>query len=113
MIISERIFKLLKEKNIKQKEFAKKTGISESTISDWKRKQTNPASDKIMKICEVLDVSPYELLSPDDNSRFASNDKYVVEKGSDEYVVVRSMRELDIARRNRIVGYAEALAHIN
>ena len=43
MIISERVFKLLKEKNISQKEFSEATGIAQSTISDWKRKKTNPA----------------------------------------------------------------------
>ena len=38
--ISDRIFELLKERGMSQKEFAEKTGIAESTISDWKRKKT-------------------------------------------------------------------------
>ena len=63
MIISEKIYLLMEQRGISQKEFANRTGISQSTISDWKRKKTNPAADKIMKICEVLHVSPYELLS--------------------------------------------------
>lgn len=61
--VSDRIFELLKEKGMSQKEFAAKTGIAESTISDWKKKKTNPVSDKILIISEVLGVSPYELLS--------------------------------------------------
>ena len=48
---------------MRQKEFSEWTGISQSTISDWKRKKTNPSADKILKICEVLGVTPYELLS--------------------------------------------------
>ena len=36
MLISERIFELLLSKEMSQKEFSKKTGISQSTISDWK-----------------------------------------------------------------------------
>lgn len=63
MTISERIFVLLKERGFTQKEFSKKTGIAESTISDWKKKGTNPVSDKILVICDVLEVSPYYLLS--------------------------------------------------
>ena len=63
MTISERIFELLKERGYTQKEFSKKTGIAESTISDWKKKGTNPVSDKILTICDVLEVSPYYLLS--------------------------------------------------
>ena len=64
--ISGRIFELLRARNMSQKEFAQKTGIAESSISDWKKKRTNPGSDKILIICEVLGVTPYELLSGDD-----------------------------------------------
>ena len=39
MIISERIFKILKDKNMTQMEFAKRAGFSNSAISDWKRKK--------------------------------------------------------------------------
>ncbi len=38
--VSDRIFELLKEKGMSQKEFAAKTGIAESTIRDWKKKKT-------------------------------------------------------------------------
>ena len=48
--ISDKIFSLLKEKEMSQKEFAQRTGIAESSISDWKKKRTNPVSDKILII---------------------------------------------------------------
>ena len=38
MLISERIYKYLEERGMSQNEFAKRTGISQSTISDWRRK---------------------------------------------------------------------------
>lgn len=41
-VISEKIFELILRNSITQKEFSEKTGISQSTISDWKRKGTNP-----------------------------------------------------------------------
>ena len=63
MTISEKIFRLLDEQKMSQKEFSNKTGIPQSTISDWRKKNTNPASDKILIICEVLGITPYELLS--------------------------------------------------
>lgn len=37
--ISDKIFELLKEKRMSQKEFAQRTGIAESSISDWKKKK--------------------------------------------------------------------------
>lgn len=51
MLISERIFLLMDKNGLSQKEFSEQTGISQSTISDWKRKKTNPSADKILKIC--------------------------------------------------------------
>ncbi len=42
MTISERIFKILKERNISQSAFCKVTGLSGRTVSDWKTKNTNP-----------------------------------------------------------------------
>ena len=49
MTISERIFKLMEDREVTQMEFSKATGIAQSTISDWKRKKTNPSADKIMR----------------------------------------------------------------
>ena len=63
--VSDRIFELLKERKMSQKEFSKKTGIAESTISDWKKKRTNPVSDKILIICEVESSVPREVFSGD------------------------------------------------
>lgn len=62
MIISERLFKIMKKKNVSQYELANITGITQSTISDWKTKKTNPSADKLMKICDALDISIEELL---------------------------------------------------
>ena len=38
-------------------------GIANSTVSEWKKKKTNPSSDKIMDICAVLGVTPEQLLT--------------------------------------------------
>ena len=61
MIISERIIKVLKERNMTQAEFAKQVGISTSTISEWKKRKTNPTVEKIMDICNVLQIPEKEL----------------------------------------------------
>lgn len=63
MLISERIFKILAEKNMTQAEFAKRVGIAGSTVSEWKKKKTNPSAEKILDICLVLEVTPEQLLS--------------------------------------------------
>ena len=35
--------------------------IQRHTIYDWQRKNTNPGADKIMVICEALQITPEEL----------------------------------------------------
>ena len=109
MIISERIFHLMEQRKMSQKEFSERTGISPSTISDWKRKRTNPASDKIMLICDVLDVTPYELLSGIEKKKYTQMDYVIVDKASEDYVFLEDMRSLDSKRRERLAGYLQAL----
>ncbi len=57
MTISQRIFLLLKEKSLKQKDLAIQTGISSSAVSDWKKKGTNPAAENLSVIADFLGVS--------------------------------------------------------
>ncbi len=68
MTISDRIFEKLRQIDMSQKTFSEKTGISQSTISEWKSKRTNPTSEKIMIICNVLGVTPEWLLSGIENT---------------------------------------------
>lgn len=50
--------KLMDEKNINQVELAKKTGISQSSLSDYLRGVYIPKQDKIHLIADALGVSP-------------------------------------------------------
>lgn len=108
MVISERIFYILEEKGITQKEFSEKTGISQSTISDWKRKKTNPSADKILKICETLNVTPYELLSERSNMVVDKVD-YLIALNDQEAVLLEEFRNLDNRKKDRLMGYLDAL----
>ena len=112
MLISERIYQYMNEKGISQLEFSKRTGISQSTVSDWKRKGTNPSADKIMIICDVLDISPYELLLGTENEKlknYNQPDYVIIDKNSREYMLVESFQRLDSDAQKRLEGYMEAL----
>lgn len=106
MLISERIYKLLSEKGMSQKEFCEKTGISQSTVSDWRRKKTNPSADKILIICEILGVSPYQILSGTENSCL---DYVVIDKQSKEFQILENYRRLNSDAQKRMEGYMKAL----
>lgn len=114
MTISERILKVLKDRNMTQVEFAKQVGIATSTISEWKKKKTNSAADKIMNICNVLQITPEQLLtgkgiedeeeiaaaSPE--SRFTPYDIQLIE----------DFHGLKEEQQKRLVAYMEALRKI-
>lgn len=115
MLISERVYQYMKERGITQLEFSKRTGISQSTVSDWRRKGTNPSADKIMIICDVLGISPYELLLGTENEKlknYNQPDYVIIDKNSREYVLVETFQRLDSDAQKRLEGYMEALKSI-
>lgn len=109
MIISQKIFSMMEQRGMTQKDFSEQTEISQSTISDWKRKKTNPSADKILKICEVLQITPYELLSDVDTKDGCSEVDYIIQN-KDESILLESFRRLDIKQKQRVLGYLEALS---
>ena len=112
MLISERIYKYLAERGMSQIEFAKKTGISQSTISDWRRKGTNPSADKIMIICEVLEISPYELLLETENEKhkiYKELDYIIIDKQSKEYILIDLYRNMNLDTKKHLEAYMQTL----
>ena len=109
MTISERIFEIMGRQGLSQKEFSERTGIPQSTISDWKGKKVNPGADKIMIICEVLSVHPYELLSGTENKNYEEPDFLMIDRKSEEYLLLEKYRSLDTNEKARVRGYLEAL----
>ena len=111
MTISEKIFDILDTRGITQKKFSLATGIPQSTISDWRKKNTNPSSDKILAICDFLDVTPYELLSnvQEEGNRANKVGYRIVVEGTDEDLLLETYEKLDVKARGRLIGYIQAL----
>ena len=92
MIISERIFQIMEEKEIQQIELSERTGIAQSTIADWKRIKTKPSADKIMIICDALNVSPEDILF--DTMTSKQKVIYAVEKVQTGKITINQGRKL-------------------
>jgi len=112
MTISERIFERLSAISMSQKEFSEKTGIQQSTISEWKKNKTNPSSDKIMAICIALDVTPEWLLSGvgPAGGRMDRQDYFLIDKTTELGNLIKIYNNLDSGFRERVLGYAAAFA---
>lgn len=112
MTISERIFERLNEISMSQREFSEKSGIKESAISEWKKKKSNPSSEKIMSICKTLNVTPEWLLSGVDaaGNRSKNRDYYTIRKDTEIGQLINYYNELEPEFRHRVMGYVEAFA---
>ena len=111
MTISDRIFEKLKERNMSQRVFAESTGITQSAISEWKIRRTNPTSEKIMIICKVLEVSPEWWLSGSGDAGERRNDIpwYVVDRDTEMGELLTAFHKMTPQQRERLRGYVEAL----
>ena len=111
MTIRDRIFEKLEELNMTQKEFSLRTGIPQTTVSDWRKKKTSPTAEKIMVICKVLGVTPEWLLSGVETRGTRSNpmEWYAVDAGTEAGYIIIAYNSFDASRQARLFGYVQAL----
>ncbi len=92
----------MKDRGMSQKQFAGLTGISESTVSDWKRKHLNPGADKLPAICRALGVSVESLLGMD-----AADTDYIADDGT--VMLIEKYRNLSPDMQRRLMAYMDVL----
>ena len=109
MIISERIFYTMEQKNMSQLELSKRTGIATSNISDWKKKKTNPKADCLLSICDALDITPEQLLTGkgiDPEYKDADMDYEVTRS---DIKILKQIHSLGDDQYKRLMAYMKAL----
>lgn len=57
-------------KNWTEYQLAEKSGLPQSTISSWYRKNLYPTIPSLIKICDALDITIVQLFNNDDKSHF-------------------------------------------
>ncbi len=67
----ENFRKLLDLNHLKVSDFSRLSGISQSTLSDWKQGRSIPKADKMQRIAECLNVSVEYLMTGENNTSFA------------------------------------------
>ena len=89
--------RLLDEKGLKNADVARATGISNMTLSDWKRGKTVPKADKMQKIAEYLNVSV----------------DYLIAEKEAEFIVATAKKDVLLTEMsNKIKEYALKLAEM-
>ena len=113
MIISERIFYVMEQKNITQLELSRRTGIATSNISDWKKKKTNPKADCLLSICDALDITPEQLLTGKGIEQ--KEEDFDLQEGEitpTEKMLIADYHNMKEAQKKRLLAYVEALKQL-
>jgi len=90
--------KVLNEKGLKNADVAKGTGISNMTLSDWKRGVSTPKTDKLQKIADFLNISLIYLTTGTENNI-----------SEQELKILNLYKCMNESGRERLEEYAEFL----
>ena len=66
MKIGENIKYLMKSKNLTQNALAQMLNVKQNTVSQWVNEINEPNCETILKLCEILDTTPNEILGWED-----------------------------------------------
>lgn len=108
MTISARIRKLLKEKKITQKALSEVAGVTQSAVTVWFKTNTDSIpSSAIMPTCELLGITPLELLTgeaPEPQAQVEPDDPNKLT--DDEEKLIAIYRQLDWQAKQMVTAAA-------
>jgi transcriptional regulator with XRE-family HTH domain len=85
----DRIFEIMKEKELTAYRVSKDTGISQASLADWRKGRSKPKIDKLQKLSEYFGVSIQYLTGEsdkiDDTQQIQAPNGYYVDKETAEY----------------------------
>lgn len=110
--------KLLDSRNLKNADISRATGISNMTLSDWKRGKSTPKQDKLQKIADYFGVSIEYLMTGKEPTIDSSAQVYYIDEET-----ARTAQEIynndkilfDVyktADKDRLIAYAKKLSEL-
>lgn len=97
----------LEEKNMTQKEIAKKLNISPGAFSAYVTDTNFPRLDILVDICQILDIDLNHLL----NLESHGNPDLLIQ-GKDEEIVIQYMRNLSVKERELLIESIESFVKL-
>lgn len=101
--------KLLDEKKLKNADVSRATGISNMTLSDWKRGVSQPKMDKMQKIADYLEVSVDYLMTGEEKE----NKMPIFEYSSDIMELIKLYSQLNKEQKSAILNMMRSFALTN
>lgn len=73
--VLERITTMREARHWTEYQLAEKSGLTQSTISSWYRKNMYPSIPSLIKICDAFDISLSQFFLDEDNNTVLLSDK--------------------------------------
>lgn len=99
MDVLERIRNLRLERNWTEYQLAEKSGIPQSTISTWFRKQNLPTISSLEKICYAFDITLSDFFREDEYNNLDEN----------QIKLIRNFHKLNKAQQESLLVFLEHL----
>lgn len=92
-IMYEIFSKLLQKNGVTPYKVSKETGVSQSTLSDWKRGISTPKSDKLQKIADYFGVSLGYLMGTEDEPNAIDKENNPIVLDDDALELLEELKE--------------------
>lgn len=79
-MFNEKLKAARKQKGLSQTELGKLLGVQAQTIERWETGKSEPNLETINKLCEILDVPLYSLISKDVDYQLNYEEAFIVNK---------------------------------
>lgn len=100
------------EKGLKNADIARETGISNMTLSDWKKGKSTPKQDKLMKIADYFGVT-MEYLMTGENSKHSDEDTLLDVRISEDFELKEAIKKyyaLDSKKKKHVIELINLLS---
>ena len=99
--VLEKITKLRIERHWTEYQLAEASGLTQSTISSWYRKDMLPTLPSLIKICDAFNISVSQFFIEDNNNAVLLNDK--------QAQLINAASKLDAAQYNALLAFLNTL----
>lgn len=101
MNILDRITELREERHWTEYQLAEKSGLTQSTISSWYRKNMLPTIPSLSKICDAFGITISQFFLEDDRQAVLLNDRQIQ--------LLEAASKLDVEQYNSLLHFLQTL----
>lgn len=101
MDVLDKITKLRLERNWSEYQLAEKSGLTQSTISSWYRKNLIPTIPSLIKICEAFDITLSQF--------FLDTDEASIQITEQQHRLLYYASKLDTEQYNALIEFLKTL----